>query len=83
MAEEKFFSLPNVFWFAAGAGLEVVFLGLGVSPTGMQWGTEVALQLGIIEPFSAAASSTAAGGIASAAPAAAAVASTGVEVAVL
>lgn len=53
MAEESFFSLPNVFWFAAGLGLEVAFLGIGVSPTGMEWGAEIAESMGLTESFSA------------------------------
>ena len=77
MAEEQFFSLPNVFWFAAGLGAEVVFLGLGVSPTGMSWGAEIAEALGMVPSFNDAASLAAVTEGATAAPA---VASTGVEV---
>ena len=53
MAEESFFSLPNVFWFAAGGALEVAFLGIGVSPMGMEWGAEIAESMGLTESFSA------------------------------
>lgn len=47
-------SFPNLFWFAAGIGAEVFFLGLGVSPTGMEWGAHIAEKLGLIQPFSIA-----------------------------
>jgi hypothetical protein len=55
VAAESFFSGPNVSWFLVGIFAEVAFLGIGVSPWGMQLGTDVAIGLGIIEPFSAAA----------------------------
>lgn len=76
MAQEAFFSIPNMSWFAIGIAAEVAFLGIGVSPTGMAWGSEIGQAMGIIEPFNAAAEVASAG----AAPAAPAVASTGVEV---
>jgi len=55
VAKESFFSGPNVTWFLVGIFAEVAFLGIGVSPMGMQMGTDVAIALGIMEPFSAAA----------------------------
>jgi hypothetical protein len=55
VAEESFFSGPNVSWFLVGIFAEVAFLGIGVSPMGMEWGANIAEGLGLIEPFSAAA----------------------------
>ena len=55
MAQEQLMSFPNLFWFSAGLGAEVVFLGLGVSPMGMDWGTQIAEGIGLIEPFNASA----------------------------
>lgn len=49
MAQEQFFSLPNLFWFAAGAGLEVWFLAYGVTPGGMELGANIAESLGMME----------------------------------
>ena len=55
VAEESFFSGPNVTWFLAGIFAEVAFLGLGISPIGMEWGAKVAEFMGLTEPFTAAA----------------------------
>lgn len=55
MASERFFSGPNVSWFLIGIFAEVAFLGIGVSPMGMEWGASIAESMGIVESFSAAA----------------------------
>lgn len=53
--QDAFFSNANLFWFFAGIGAEIAFLGLGMSPLGMAWGTSVATWMGLIDPVTATA----------------------------
>jgi hypothetical protein len=53
--QEQFFSSANLFWFFAGLAAEIAFLGIGASPMGMAWGTQVATTLGLIDPVTATA----------------------------
>ncbi len=56
--QEEFFSAANISWFALGILAEVMFLGVGVTPGGMELGANIAQAFGMIDPISTVTAST-------------------------
>lgn len=58
MAQEEFFSVPNLTWFGLGIAAEVFFLGFGITPQGMNVAAQVASGMGMMDGFNVAAGAT-------------------------
>ena len=52
---DHFLSAANLSWFAVSVVVELMFLGIGITPWGMEMGARIADMFGLITPVTATA----------------------------